>query len=401
MNMTQRTLTFFFTLLIAVILPYGCAQEIGGDVGSFSEMTYPTGMALHPNGRYLYVIQSNFNLDYRIKDGGILTVIDLQTRKILADKSKRIGSFGSQVVLNKEATRGYLLTRSDSQLRWFDISEDGSTITCPKQDESSTNLDKCTLLLDDEPTGMAIVRSHRNNPFDLLMIAHIRRGKVTAVTVQNDEDANPVFSKKTAVLQFGASDIEWLWSERFLLTGRSANSLLSIEPEINADGEVLGIRTIRTIKIPTAYGRYEGRGFAIHPNRDNVYLLNQQPNAIYRIQVAPLLRDAMAGESARVEAMQMLPRNVGRAIWVGDENNGYIYVSSVSEDQIVILDPEDLSILAKFDTDDAPYAMIYDATKQQLILENFRNASIWILDVSQPLKPVFVDKIENPTSSSE
>ena len=115
-------------LALAMVIPVGCATELIGDPSDLEVVAYPTGIAVHPGGRYAYVVGSNFDLDYRANDGGAIYVVDLETKKVLPG-SKRMGSFGTNIVLSHDARRGYTVTRGDDVLVWLEISPDGSSIS--------------------------------------------------------------------------------------------------------------------------------------------------------------------------------------------------------------------------------------------------------------------------------
>ena len=149
-------------------------------------------------GRYAYVVGSNFDLDYRANDGGAIYVVDLETKKVLPG-SKRMGSFGTNIVLSHDARRGYTVTRGDDALVWFEISPDGSSISCPLAKKNSDSLLKCRQILDDNPTHVSITRSYREYDetnadgttqkkrvdFDLLAVAQLRNARTTMLTVHD------------------------------------------------------------------------------------------------------------------------------------------------------------------------------------------------------------------------
>ena len=75
--------------LCAACLLSGCAEELAGHGSDLAAVSAPAGMVIHPNGRYAYVVGSNFDLDFRSTDGGALYVVDLETNTVLPSSSKR------------------------------------------------------------------------------------------------------------------------------------------------------------------------------------------------------------------------------------------------------------------------------------------------------------------------
>ena len=161
----------------------GCATDLVGDSADLTSMEYPTGMAIHPNGRYAYIVGSNFDLDYRATDGGVLYVVDLQSGVIMPS-SKRMGSFGTNVVLSTDGRHGFTVTRDDDALVWFEISEDGSTISCPNEKADSESLLKCRVFLDDDPSHIALTHSYRDvTQYDASGQATTRRVEFDLLTI--------------------------------------------------------------------------------------------------------------------------------------------------------------------------------------------------------------------------
>ncbi|MBQ1267126.1 MAG: hypothetical protein IIY06_10300 [Proteobacteria bacterium] len=405
----------------AMIMLGGCATELAGEKADLTTVSFPAGMTVHPNGKIAYVVGSNFDLDYRSSDGGALYVVDLENNAIL-ESSKRIGSFGTNVVLTEDAKRGYLVTRNDDALVWFEISDDGRTISCPK-DRDADNLMKCRVIIDDHPTHVSVTRSYRETKvrddngnettkrvdFDLLMIAQLSKNSfVTAMTVVTPEDSGDEdyrFSYETASLVYSASETLWLKGEQFFVTGRAASDLALIEPIMDADAKVLGLHVSTRLTVPQAYSAYKGRGMVMDPARRRLYLVNQYPNSVVRFNVGSLIGGDAANEMAQATAVGVLPEDMSKIVWVGNQTNGRLYLSSVTDDSIYIVDPESLEILNKVSVGRGPYDLWTDADTGRLLVLHFFENDIWEFDTSDPDAPVMVKKYlaseDNDDESSE
>lgn len=114
-----------------------------------SQMHYPIGIAVHPTGKFLYVVNANFDLAYT---GGSVMVFntnedqtgvfdingittELKTLTMLKDATVEIGSFGAQIVLNNAGTKAYVAVRQD---RKKDTSIDVSSIVVLDIDTSKS-----------------------------------------------------------------------------------------------------------------------------------------------------------------------------------------------------------------------------------------------------------------------
>lgn len=412
--MEDSLFKFRFRSLIALAfsLLAGCATELVGDPSDLSKIEFPTGMVIHPNGRYAYVVGSNFNLNYRANDGGAVYVVDLENQSILPT-SKRIGSFGTNIVLSSDAKHGFVVTRDDDALVWFEISDDGSSIRCPKAGNNAKSLLKCRVILDDDPTFIALTHSYRNeqittdsnltitqkNEFDILAIPQLRNARVTMMTVKSKPNGSLSFSHESAALLFSPSEAVWLNAERFIVSGRAASSLIVASPALNIAGKVLGVYASQVIAVPSGYGVYQGRAMALAPSKQFLYLLNQYPNALLKFDISGLDDQSATTDRANMTAMSMLPVDMTRLIWVGDNSNGMLYATSVVDDALYIFNPQTLDIVKKIQTGDGPYEMTLQ--NHTLYLLHFEDGSIWKFDVSQPDQPTLSGKIFSNEAMSE
>ncbi|MFA5623772.1 MAG: hypothetical protein WC966_01780 [Bradymonadales bacterium] len=403
-----RRLVFLTVLLVFF---GGCAVELVGDKGDLSQLEYPTGVALHPNGRFLYVVGSNFDLKYRVTDGGVVSVVDLESGKLVEGAAKRMGSFGTSIVLAEGARRGYTLTRNDDCVVWFEISQEGSEISCPLATEKDPDsLLKCRYCIDDDPTDLKVVRSYRELEleggekqrveFDLLMVAHLVASKVSAITVRG-EGKDVEFSSAAASLVYGASEVQWQSGENFFVTGRSATNLALLSPAINASGEVLGLQVKRRVGVPLAFSSFQGRGLAFSPNKTFLYMLNQLPNSILAFDVSALLVDGGDGFEPRMVGMELMQREPMKLLWVGAEQGGVLYLTSFKDDALVLVDPQSLAIIKQVPVGDGPYELVYDSQAKRLIISHFRSAELWIMDVSDAENPVLSKRLFAAESESQ
>ena len=381
----------------------GCATDLVGDPAALDKIEYPSGITIHPNGKYAYVVGSNFDRKYRATDGGAIYIVDLENQTILPT-SKRIGSFGTNIVLSSDGRHGYTVTRDDDALVWFEISEDGSSIYCPKADDDDDDLLDCRVIVDDDPTFVSLTHSYREIPatnslgqptsrrveFDLLMIAQLKNAKVMAVTVRND-NGSLFFSKESASLVYTASEIAHLGGENFVVTGRAASNLVIASPAINANGEVKGIYAHRTMSVPNAYGAYLGRGMTTDPTGLNLYMINQYPDSLMRFDISGLMSNDNATDQAQISHMMTLPEPMSKIQWVGSLQTGMLYLTSVSNDSLYIIDPRRMEIDQVIQTGKGPYELYL--WEQTLYVLNFMGNSIWTYDVSHPANPTFQKKL--------
>lgn len=130
---------------IAAVAP-ACVNN-DGVVPPLGEFHYPVGAAASPDGKYLYLLNSDFNLEF---NGGMVSVVDLDLvraaidsgepsppatpatttvaadRRMLSPENRfikyqvRTRPFGNTIVLSPDAKRLYVSVRGDGTVTWID-----------------------------------------------------------------------------------------------------------------------------------------------------------------------------------------------------------------------------------------------------------------------------------------
>ena len=171
----------------------GCGEEVRGTDHPTDRLHFPTSIAADPDGRHLYVVNSNFDLLYR---GGSVVVVDLATNRILPESTIQVGTFPGKLVLetNAETTSiaGYLPDRDADALTWFRIErKDGtpdlrctdgaptSTIEAcsPEYSIGEATINGATVRVGDNPFGAGI-RHMGPNQDNLLMTGSLLDGRL-------------------------------------------------------------------------------------------------------------------------------------------------------------------------------------------------------------------------------
>lgn len=407
--------------MAATALLASCATDLPGEPPDLTRFEFPVGIALHPNGKYLYVVSTNFDFKYRPQDGGTLTVVDLESGEILVEKTMTLGSFGADIILNEDASRGFVAVRGDHSITWFSISDDGRSVACPLVvSADNRSLKRCTVRVASEPVGLAYTRSSRSevevddegNPildsegnvrtvaraFDMLAIAHLRGGNVTVMTMgeQPSPVSKPPISTAVAALVDGPSSVVLEeGTERFYVTGRVADNLVAFRPAIGPDLRVLAVFQDFILAVPTPFTSYEGRSLLFSRDGERLYLTNQVPDALHIFDMSQGDNERVNGLRNRLVAQIDLPEGPNEMAWV-DEADGtpLLYITTFDENEITIVDPEIPAIVSRVDVGRGPYDIAVDAAGQRAYISNFREHSISVLDISAPLNPVEIGLIE-------
>lgn len=130
---------------LPIMVNTGCGDPFVEPLPPRDRIHWPIGLDVHPEGRYLYVANSNFDTRYREDVGGTVSVIDLETLSVLPTNGPFIPSFAGMMKLSPDARKAYVAVRSENQLLALDVSPDGSTVFCETDGTASANTSECSI----------------------------------------------------------------------------------------------------------------------------------------------------------------------------------------------------------------------------------------------------------------
>ncbi len=191
--------TFKFLLLASVVLGTGCGEAFVDPLPPRDRLHWPIGLQVHPNGDFLYVVNSNFDTRFREDLGGTVSVIDLVNFEILPDRGPFIPSFGGKMQLNGDASKVYVSVRLENQVMALDVAPDGSAISCDESGEPSSDGRACSLSrvpdrsqgaeLPSDPFGLDVVTTDVRQS---VTVEAALEGTYTVDLVRPDGNANQV-----------------------------------------------------------------------------------------------------------------------------------------------------------------------------------------------------------------
>jgi DNA-binding beta-propeller fold protein YncE len=171
---------FLRTIVVALALlaSAGCLRDLVGEDPPAQSAHFPQGLALHPDGKHLLVVSSNFDLKY---NRGALLVADLDAvdqalangaaespleRQVPGDaawvSAAFIPSFGSRPALTPDGKRAFVATRGANQIAEVEISANG-TLSCGEDSEEGA-APECG-------QGSRVLQVPANDPYHLVLTA--------------------------------------------------------------------------------------------------------------------------------------------------------------------------------------------------------------------------------------
>jgi DNA-binding beta-propeller fold protein YncE len=337
---------------------------------------YPIGAELHPSGRYLYVVNSNFDVRYRGDQGGTVSVIDTETLEHLSNGSAFLPSFGSYIKLNADASKAYVATRHENEVIVLDVREDGRLLACSRGEEANQTTecaigrvpdtrDGARIALD--PFGLEVATITRRHPetgadtlVDVVNLSYLRGNLVTTLTFPGQEFSS--VTMQNASLLAGGNQIKRRpGSLDFYVAGRATNFVGIFQPYVNEVGEVEAIVRRGTIELSRAIESVDARGLAFSEDGQHLYVATRRPSALHVVAV-----DRTAG--LRHEVVDVIPlRRRATDVVVHRTHRGreLVYVPSYAEGTIEVIDPAARAIVDVIEVGRSPYQLVIDRSEDR------------------------------------
>lgn len=378
-NGRYRTMKFsvMMVLLFGVMIVSGCADQYKGLSAEPGEINYPVGLALHPDGRFLYVVNSNFDMKYREEDGGTVSVIDTETLEILPGVSPFIPSFGGYIKVNQAGTRAYVTTRQANELVVLDVAADGGGLLC-KSADGTTRLEPtdCRLsrvpnrpggaVLSVDPFGLDVATitrtdgSGQQTSFDLVSISHLRGSQVTTVGLQEGGALRDASMRSASLVDGGNQIVTRPGTLDFYVAGRSTNQVVYFQPYVNAGGQVEAIVRRGAVNLNNLIASVDTRGLAFNRGGDRLYAVTRRPNLLHVVGIEPgTLRHEV------ISSVSLSGRPSDVVVHEGVDGRELVYATSYDDGAIEVIDPVAGVLLETIEVGQSPYQFVIDRSAER------------------------------------
>jgi DNA-binding beta-propeller fold protein YncE len=410
-----------------------------------NELFFPTGAAVSPDERFLFVANANSELRY---DSGTVSVIDLdevdrvvaewiatgassvaecsqdlehretlacgnkptedspppEAHFIIADASARIGNFATDVAVQDTGNgtlRLIVPTRGDPSIAWLDF--DGSRLSCNDGaqgfalcDEghrlSYVHNDPELPLVPDEPFD-----AYADSSGEYAVVTHLTTGAVTLIDSPAGGDAyvadvlDGIFAADPVTGVRGATGISARPSPNgsiIYVASRSEDrvQMLTVGRPVNTAPPYLVAGNYFFLNlVGNAAGlSSDSRSLTFSASGDRMYLINRKPPSLQ-------IFDTSAGPTG-------FPKNAGIAasdicrqsstVTVMDTGDGErAYVSCFQDGQIYVVDPRGFSSVEDIITvGRGPYSVVAAPSRKKVYVTNFLEDTVVVVDASPTSK---------------
>jgi hypothetical protein len=372
-------------LLVAALWTGGCAEYAGARPPA-GTIDSPVGVAVHPSGRWVYVVNSNFRAQWDNPVGGSVSVVDADTLAVRLDEPMRFGSFGARIALGGDDAANpdqvMVAVRGERAVRLFGLAEEGARLTCPGDPLKGA----CRIDLSRDPFDVLPLGPVEGAPVatSLWMVAGLA-GDVDLVSAPLGQAARASVATRRVlqgmnILRRHPGSGEVIGGARF--AARLVALRWFLQPNAEAGGLLVGRQSV----LPTTFERAELRDLAISPDGRWGWATGQAPSAVYRFDMSP-----DADGNARMILLDRfdLDGNPAEVVVVQENGRPTLYIAMADDRSLVVLDGETGGWLDRIPLDGLAFGLALDAVRhQRLYCAIFDRDALAVVDVD-PASPTF------------
>ena len=391
-------------LLLAGIAALVACTELNGEPPVFDGLHYPVSVAVTPDGNYLLVANSNFDLGKR---HGSVAVVDLATRSFLPERGVSVGAFPGALTLGSgdiedHPIAGYLPVREDNSLTWFQMSwaEDAPTLRCndpdrPYQDRRCAGLYVVTEGLDDDGEDTSVGNDPYSSVYlpgrvgepDHLVVGSLRSGSLDLFTI--GEDGAPTLSDRLFLTQ-GINDLAIHEPSRTIFaTAKYSAIVLRVTVKTDESGSTL--TSAPPLSLPLATSSSDiGRSLAFTADGSRLLVAWRAPDAL-------VVYDTTSQGSAEsdVSLLALIPFGADpanlRIFPSGPDGSDRAYVISMGNNSLYVVDPASQAVEDRIRlgpssqapdlTGISPFSIAWSPVLMEAYVANFLGHSVSVVDL--------------------
>jgi hypothetical protein len=374
------------TAIIITASALSACVQYDGTEAPRDQLSYPVGIAVHPDGNSIYVVSSNFDGSYRLNDGGTLHRIDAESLTLDNAAAVTIPSFGAGLVTSDRDDDGvvdrlFVAVRGDDALAALDLDPAGRASCAGGVDGGDCLIGElggdpfAPLVLPRDPGIEA--------PTETVAVACMD-GDVSLVTVRADLSESTATSAR---LVRGASAIAHVErTGETYVAGRFTRSIATLDWFRNVAGDIGEVLADRVFTVPMPGQISETRALVIGPDGVTGYMTMNRPDGIQVLDLSP--DPEGRGRNRPLEFIDL--DGAPSELAVVDEPGGLVaYVALAEEDELVAVNLSTGLVETHIDIEGLPYGVAADTThRHRLYVTLFDANAVGVVDID-PASPTF------------
>lgn len=429
-RLRQRALSV--TVAAASLLSLTACEIYDGELPALDELNTPVDIQVHPSGRYLYVLNANFEGQYRDDIGGTISVIDLETMSAIPDSTRCVPPFGAQLAFSAttygadeprflfattKSNRGGIVLELNDQGDQLSCLFEGNDVgqTCVKDLLDLPGVTKrrrhlpCEVrnIVDDPSAVTAIPPIEGVTPMeqDAFAIVSQSRGEIRAVNLIDGEiRGHAIKGEQRRTLHLTEQDQfvspGAITAATHPITGetyygsRSDNRLFSTRwvreavsdyETNNRQGFVARIARMGVASFTSSSSYQEIRDLAFSADGSRLYAVSQNPSSLITL-------DTSLDQDGRPRNLfvkrDLISGRLGGIALVESNDRTLAYLTLYNERQIAVIDVATAERLATIDVGATPYAITADPVRARVYVALFEEHSVAVIDTN-PASPSF------------
>lgn len=371
-------------VVLSALALSACAEAGRGKDHPADSLHFPAALAADPDGRHLYVVNTNFDLAYR---GGSIAVVDLMTNELVRNAAIQVGTFPGKLVLDTNdqgvATAGYLPDRDANAVSWFTIerNKDGVPNLRCSEAPPADGIESCDakhiveqgtingsdVFVGDNPFGAGILKLGANQA-DLLFSGALIDGRLSMFRL--GEDGTPTLVRAIQ-LQAGLHGIAASAATGFTyVSTHFAPQIFALrvtdvaldgavtEPTLDAGGNpmepipqvALGSIPVTNVSTLSDYGH----GLVVNREGTRAYVAYRSPASVLVLDISPGADGVPSNRVLDLVAVGRRPTELAvtpRKDGAGD----LIYVVCFADNNVYVVDTVLMDVIDVIPTGIGPY----------------------------------------------
>jgi DNA-binding beta-propeller fold protein YncE len=365
-----------------------------GPVPAPGELRFPVGVTVHPSGRWVYVLGSNFDGTYRIEDGGTVEVIDADTLSIVPDAGVSVASFGARLALGGDADAPdmlYAATRGDDSVVVLDVAEGGGVLRCRGERDTRA----CRVRdLPGDPYDVVEIEREPTLDRRTLAVASLS-GELSVVDLFGPGAADAIVASRPLIA--GTNHVLPLpGADELLVSGRFSNTLAAVSWYRDAADRIAAVVPLRTFSIVSPSPSSEVRDVLLSEDGATAWVVSSRPGGVQRFDVR---RDDDGLVRGRYLDRFDLDGSPADAVLARENGRDVLYIVLAGRDALAVLDAETGAVLDRIAVGALPFGLAADTgERKRLYLTLFEEHAVAVVDID-PASRTFrsvVARIEAP-----
>ncbi len=385
----------------------GCAPT-GPEAPPRASLRFPAAVTVDPNGRYAYVLNTNFDSRY---SGGTLVAVDLDLGAVLPDSAVETLSYGGRVIGHPDASGGfdrlYFTTREGSALNWATVSAGttgpagtaGPKLVCTEDAPEKGTAARCsgkyvfggvdsTDNAGGDPYSLVLAPGKNGAPDHLVTTAFSGQVGVFRVADDGRPSLLELHSMGPGVYDVDVHPTTGI----FYASSKFRNTVAAIDVfDTGSDTDTPFVTVDDAFVVSSSVVGLEfGRDVAFSRDGSLFYLAYRGPPA--GVVVVDTQADAAGKARNTILGVAPLPESAsGLAVETNAAGEERLYVTLYSRDQVAVVDPHSLSVVDLIDVGDGPFdiAIASSATRGPVaVVTLFREHTLGVIDLD-PSSPSY------------